>query len=198
MNLAALAWKALAAILEAVTKRNLAAAGAAPTSIATLTVPLGTGYSVPQPSPGLRDSRDLAHCHPELARRYQALRADYEAEVCRQLVVTSTYRSPEAQAALYAQGRTAPGAVVTKLDGSPGKRSRHNRWPSEALDVAVDIDPGPGKHISWDTAAYAPLGPLAARHGLRWGGDWNGDGLPNETFVDLPHLELPPGEWGTV
>jgi peptidoglycan L-alanyl-D-glutamate endopeptidase CwlK len=133
--------------------------------------------------PGLDDSRDLADCHPELQRRYLALKADFEAETGRQLFLTQTYRSPKRQQELYAQGRTTPGQIVTNLDGLH-KKSRHNVWPSQAVDVCVDTDPGPGKHPVWDHGAYAPLGPLAAKHGLIWGGGW-------VSLHDDPHLELP-------
>lgn len=147
---------------------------------------ISSTFSAPVgPPDGMDESRDLGCCHPELQRRFAALRADFEKECKRQLIITSTYRSPRRQAELYAQGRTAPGKVVTRLDGIH-KKSRHNVWPAEAVDVAVDVDPGPGKHISWDHAAYLPLGPLAARHGLIWGGGW-------KSIPDDPHLELPAG-----
>jgi hypothetical protein len=135
----------------------------------------------------------LGHADPELAQRFLALKKDFEAETGRELHVTSVWRSAEAQHALYQKGRALqadgrwrvvdPDAVVTQLDGTT-RRSRHNVYPSQAVDVCVDTDPGPGKHVVWDHAAYAPLGPLATRHGLVWGGSWT-------RFKDAPHLELP-------
>lgn len=193
--------KAVLGLLEsflagAATKDALAKAGAGPEALkgavtTRLNVPT---FGTPEgPPPGLRESRDLAHCHPELVQRYGALKAAYQAQTGRQLFETCTWRSKERQAELYAQGRTAPGAIVTKLDGFT-KRSRHNVWPSQAVDVCVDLDPGPGKHPTWDKPAYEALGALALAHGLVWGGDWNRNGSSaDERFLDYPHLELPAG-----
>jgi hypothetical protein len=182
-------WEQLFDILMGIlTKGDLARAGAPPDALGgalTEQMDLPTFGGLQGPPPGLRESRELADCHPELQRRFGALRVDFEREQGRQLIITSTYRSPERQAELYAQGRTAPGQVVTKLDGH-AKKSRHNVYPAEALDVAIDVDPGPGKHVSWDRGAFAPLGPLALRHGLVWGGGWT-------SLQDDPHLELPAG-----
>lgn len=144
---------------------------------------VGSFYSTPQPPEDKEESRDLAHCHPELVRRYELVKADFMAQTGRQLFETCTWRSVEKQQKLYAQGRTTPGLIVTKLDGIT-KRSRHNVFPSEAVDVCVDTDPGPGKHPVWDESSYAPLGPLCIKHGLTWGGSW-------KSFKDFPHIELP-------
>lgn len=143
------------------------------------------------PPEGVKESRDIEHCHPELIKRYMDLKTEFEAKTGQQLFETCTWRSKERQAELYEQGRTKPGKIVTKLDGFT-RRSRHNVYPAEAVDVCVDSDPGPGKHAVWDPSAYEPLGALAIKHGLVWGGDWDRDGLSaDEKFVDYPHLELP-------
>lgn len=169
------------------TKEDLAAAGAGPDALAaaqTTRIDLPTFGGHHGPPPGLDESRDIAHCHPELRRRFLALQSDFMAENSRDLFPTCTYRSQKRQQALYAQGRTAPGQIVTWRDGVT-KRSRHQVWPAEAIDVAVDIDPGPGKHVVWNPEAYEPLRALASRHALIWGGSW--------TTPDRPHLELPAG-----
>jgi len=110
---------------------------------------------------------------------------DFERETGRQLFETCTWRSQARQQELYQIGRRGiPGEKsVTQLDGVT-KRSRHMVFPSEAVDCCVDSDPGPGKHPIWDEAAYAPLAPLALRHGLEWGGAW-------ARLPDPPHLQLP-------
>lgn len=169
------------------TKQRLEQVGATPDMpTATIAIPLPTFSAPVGPPPGLLESRDLAHCHPELTRRYLALKADFEKETGRQLFETCTWRSQARQQELYQIGRRGvPGErTVTQLDGI-AKRSRHMVFPSEAVDCCVDADPGPGKHPVWDEAAYRPLGPLAARNGLIWGGDW--------AMRDFPHLELPAG-----
>ena len=148
----------------------------------TYTMPLGSGYSVPQP-PDVPESRELRYLHPELCRRYLALKEDFIAQTGMELFETCTYRSPTRQAELYLVGRrNIPGEkILTYKDGTTA-RSRHNVFPAQAVDIAVDTDPGPGKHVSWKGGHYATLGPLAVKHGLIWGGSW--------AFRDLPHLEL--------
>lgn len=163
------------------------APGADLSGAATAMVDLPTfSAGVRQPPMGVAISRDLADAHPELARRYLALREDFVRQTGRQLFETCTWRSPDEQARLYQIGRrgVAGERTVTQIDGVT-KKSRHMVYPSEAIDVCVDSDPGPGKHAVWDESAYAPLGPLAAVHGLIWGGDWR--------MNDYPHLELPAG-----
>lgn len=69
--------------------------------------------------------------------------------------------------------------------------SKHNRYPS----IAVDVAPYP---IDWDDKkrffmmAGLMFG-LAKTHGIkiRWGGDWDGDmNFEDQSFNDLPHFEL--------
>lgn len=83
---------------------------------------------------------------------------------------------------------------------------KHNSFPSEAVDVMEYFPERP--HIHWadldaieDFANFvlATAETLYARgeitHLLRWGADWDMDGVrvdkdPNETFFDGPHYEL--------
>lgn len=134
--------------------------------------------------PAVLESRDLLDCEPELVRRYLLVKEAYAFKTGRTLFETCTWRSSQRQQDLYQQGRrgVAGEKTVTQIDGIT-KRSRHNFYPSQAIDVCVDSDPGPGKHAVWDRAAYEALGPLCAEHGLVWGGNWHID--------DYPHLELP-------
>lgn len=97
------------------------------------------------------------------------------------ILLTCTYRSPAEQAILYAQGRTAPGRIVTHCDGLI-KASHHNTFPSHALDFCVLVY---GK-VSWDEREYMPVGLIAESLGLIWGGSWH-------SFKDYPHVELPKG-----
>ena len=88
------------------------------------------------------------------------------------------------------------------LSKTPWPRSRHNSMPS----LAVDLAPLKSKAIDWnDTPAFVAMAKLmrqaAAARGitLRWGGDWDRDGLTradgdrDERFVDMPHFELVEG-----
>lgn len=89
-------------------------------------------------------------------------------------------RSADQQAALYAQGRTTGGKVVTNCDGVKIK-SNHQARP-DGYGAAVDClflnKPDP-------FAAYLPwrlYGEVGKALGLRWGGEFK--------LVDLDHLEL--------
>ena len=70
-------------------------------------------------------------------------------------------------------------------------KSKHNAWPSRAVDIA----PYP---IDWnDTKRFVALADImlaeAKRLGvnMRWGGDWNRNGeWRDEKFRDMPHFEL--------
>jgi peptidoglycan L-alanyl-D-glutamate endopeptidase CwlK len=89
------------------------------------------------------------------------------------IVVTQTYRSHAEQDALYAQGRTAPGRIVTNARGG---FSWHNF--RRAFDVAFRRPRG---GVSWD-GPWETLGELGEAIGLEWGGRWKG-------LKDRPHFE---------
>lgn len=109
------------------------------------------------------------------------------AELARQLVaaarqkgiaikVISGLRTVEEQDALYAQGRTAPGPIVTTARGGC---SNHNTGLS--FDIGVFRD---DKFIDdqSDPVTYQTVGELGRGLGLVWGGDW-------KSIKDLPHFE---------
>lgn len=100
-------------------------------------------------------------------------------------------RTFEEQEALYAQGRTAIGKIVTNARGG---QSWHN------YGLACDFVPDgsldkPGIQWSWDTKLdanadghndWTQFGELAEWIGLKWGGRW-------KRFPDLPHVEYDSG-----
>ena len=75
-------------------------------------------------------------------------------------------------------------------------KSKHNRYPAWAVDVAPWFTTDP--HVRWDdTETFRRLGLFARGVAagmnipLRWGGDWDGDFFLNDqTFNDLAHYEL--------
>lgn len=169
-------WKSLYKhLLEVLTLRGL------PIGAVAVQEVLPSGYKTPQP-PSIPESRSLDDCEEALRGPIQALQDAFRREQGKELHITCTWRSAARQRELYAQGRGSPGFIVTNIDGV-SKRSRHNYYPSQAVDVAVDVDPGPGKTIVWDAKAYMPLEELCKRFGLIWGGSWK--------FKDYPHIELP-------
>lgn len=107
----------------------------------------------------------------------QARRADIP------LTVTFTRRSMATQAALYAQGRTAPGRIVT--NARPGY-SYHN------FGLAIDVVPTellalprwgdtPGHQARTDEL-WSRVGGIGKTIGFRWGGEFR-------TLPDRPHFE---------
>jgi peptidoglycan L-alanyl-D-glutamate endopeptidase CwlK len=95
------------------------------------------------------------------------------------LLITCTYRSPEEQDALYAQGRTKPGNIVTRAKGG---QSMHQ------YRIAYDCVPIRNGKCVWDASdpAWATVGELGKAQGLEWGGDW-------VTFKESPHFQYTGG-----
>ncbi|KQV85420.1 M15 family metallopeptidase [Rhizobacter sp. Root1221] len=104
-----------------------------------------------------------------------------------QLFVVEGLRTAARQAQLYAQGRTAPGKVVTWTLASKHIDGR-----------AVDLAPLRNGGVDWSDpkdfdaiarAMFDAASELAVR--IRWGADWDADGKPRERGEgDSPHFEL--------
>ncbi len=132
----------------------------------------------------------LATCHPDLI-----LIAE-EALKCSQLDfgIAEGHRTVERQRQLFKEGKS-------RIDGIT-QTGKHNLNPSMAIDVFAFID---GK-ASWQERDLLYLAGVitatAARllaegkvsHRIRWGGNWDGDGIivSDQSFIDLPHFELVP------
>lgn len=144
-------------------------------------LPLPTGYVAPQPPEGVEESRDLEHCHAELQTRIKAVRNEFELKSSHQLIFTCTWRSCKRQNQLFKQPEEGK-PWATDIDGITQK-GMHNVFPARAVDVCVDLDPGPKVKISWEETDYDVLGEICARHGLEWGGNWK--------KKDRPHIQLP-------
>ena len=94
------------------------------------------------------------------------------------VLITSTYRDAESQAALYAQGRTAPGPKVT--NAKPGQ-SWHN-WR-----CAFDFVPLVNGKAQWnDAALFKRCGEIAEGVGLEWAWRW-------KTFTEMAHCQYTGG-----
>jgi len=95
------------------------------------------------------------------------------------LIVTCTYRTPEEQGVLYAQGRTAPGSIVTHAKA--GQSMHQYRL---AYDCVPDVN---GKAL-WDASSpiWAKVGALGKAQGMEWGNDW-------VKFKECPHFEYTGG-----
>ncbi len=123
------------------------------------------------------NSRKIEDLHPKvrpLAKSFIVSCADRGIEV----IITSTYRDKESQAALYAQGRTKPGAIITRA--KPGQ-SFHN------YRCAFDFCPIVNGKPQWeDLKAFKRCGEIAESLGLEWAGRWKG-------FKELAHCQYTGG-----
>ena len=97
------------------------------------------------------------------------------------LIITQGFRSKAEQDALYAQGRTKKGSIVTNAKGSD--YSSQHQW-GIAFDIAIN-----DKKLLYDEATIRKVAKIAKskKVGLAWGGDW-------VSPVDTPHFYLE--KWG--
>lgn len=127
------------------------------------------------PTFGNKSKENLLTCHEKLQL------VCWEAIAIMDFTVLEGHRDQEKQALMFNEGKSK-----TKWP-----RSKHNRLPSHAVDIA----PYP---IDWgDRERFYMLAGImfgiAFKHGikLRWGGDWDGDmDFKDQSFNDLPHFEL--------
>lgn len=127
-------------------------------------------------------SRSLQDLQPAFAEKAgRVLRRCEELGV--KLVVTCTWRTNSEQAKLYAQGRTAPGKVVTWANAG---QSPHN------YGLAMDVVPVRDGKAIWDASdeAWKIYGQVVRSEGLEWAGDWV------KKKREMPHCQMP--EWRTL
>ena len=121
------------------------------------------------------NSRDIKDLDPRMVPLCKKFIADCKSAGI-DIIITSTYRDYESQRALYAQGRTTPGKIVT--NAKPGQ-SFHN------FRVAFDFCPiVNGKAQFNDLATFKRCGAIAECIGLEWAGRW-------KTFKEYGHCQLP-------
>ena len=99
-----------------------------------------------------------------------------------------TLRTFAEQDALFAQGRTKPGAIVTKAKGG---QSYHNYGLAIDIVLLVDKDKnGTFETASWDLKTdfdgdgksdWQEVVGVFKGYGYEWGGDWK--------FLDAPHFQ---------
>lgn len=130
-----------------------------------------------------RWSRKSQIVYDRLDPRLQVLVTRIRDEVV-DISLLSGYRGPDEQNELYASGAST----------LPWPQSKHNKLPSQAVDIA------PYPYPTYEPKLWGALGYIAGRamaiakeegFQIRWGGDWDGDGdLTDQSFDDLFHLEL--------
>ena len=124
------------------------------------------------------NSRSLDDLIPPARARVQAF-LDAAKKEGVDLLVTSTYRDNASQDALYAQGRTKPGKIVTNAKAG---QSWHN------YRCAVDVVPIVAGKPRWDVKdeVWQKVGALGKAQGLEWAGDW-------KRFREYPHFQYTGG-----
>ena len=117
-------------------------------------------------------SNNLSSLNPHvalLARRFLRLAKENNLDVR----ITAAFRSWSEEDRLFAQGRWAPGPIVTNARGGD---SYHN-W-----GLAFDAAPFEGGQISSDQQKFIQMGHLGQQVGLQWGGTF-------KAIVDYPHFQ---------
>lgn len=124
-----------------------------------------------------RTSLERLHtCHIDLRRLFVEVVTHFDCTVC------CGYRTEAEQSAAY-----------PKYSSVKWPDSKHNAWPS----LAVDVVPYP---VDWnDWRKFRVFGGfvlgVASQLGIdvRWGHDWDRDhDFHDQTFIDAPHFELLP------
>lgn len=123
------------------------------------------------------NSRSLDDLLPQVKER-----AERFIQACKDegidLLVTSTYRDLESQRALFEQGRTVPGKIVT--NAASGKSFHNYRC---ALDVVPLVN---GKCVWDDEYLWNKIGQIGEFCGLTWAGRWT-------TFKETAHFQYTGG-----
>ena len=123
------------------------------------------------------------HLHPQMRGKALAVEAACQAEGL-PLRIFESWRSPERQADLYAQGRTRPGRIVTYARG----------WESyHQYGLAADFVGYVNGAWTWDlpNTTWARLHAIGAMHGL----ERLGFETPHLQLAGLKMAELMDGDW---
>lgn len=138
-------------------------------------------------------SRKITDLHPIVA----AMAADFMQRCDAagiDVLITNTYRDGESQDALYAQGRTKPGRIVTRARAG---QSMHNyrlafdvvplRYGKPVWGTSGNgIDDNPADDDKDDLELWQRVGAIGKACGLEWSGDW-------VSFKEFPHFQYTSG-----
>lgn len=127
-------------------------------------------------------SRKPEDLHPDLLPLYRWFMEE-AAKASIDVLTTCTYRSNQEQDALYAQGRTTAGHIVTNCKGG---QSAHNftinGFPAaKAFDIVPIVNGKP----DWESKdpIWQQLGDIGNSVGLNWAGRW-------AHMREYPHFQL--------
>lgn len=141
------------------------------------TAPLDSALAEPGDRTSARSEKHIATLHAQVQPYARALWFKAR-EHGMSIQIISATRSYAEQDALYAQGRSRPGHVVTNARGG---YSNHN------FGIAFDVGLFERNQYLGESPMYKAVGALGVELGLEWGGNWR-------SLVDQPHFQLRP-EW---
>ncbi|WP_397373235.1 M15 family metallopeptidase [Paenibacillus sp. PAMC21692] len=130
-----------------------------------------------------KDAPPVTGLHPIVLAKSNEL-VEESAKIGIEILITDDFRSHVDQDALFEQGRTAKGPIVTHARGG---ESFHNY--GLAIDFALKTKKG---QVIWDMEYdgnrngepdWLEVVNIAKGLGFSWGGDWKG-------FKDYPHLQM--------
>ena len=137
---------------------------------------------------GTRSKNNLKGVHPSLIKLINEAIKETPVD----FTITSGVRTLAEQKALYAQGRTKPGCIVTKADGV--KNKSNHQVKADGYGHAIDLCPYVDGEMDWNDESNfkiiaAHIKATANCMGIKitWGGDWTEQ---KQGIVDLPHFEL--------
>ena len=122
-----------------------------------------------------RSERNIATLLPQAQPLARAL-IESAAAIGIAIKVISGTRTYDEQNALYEQGRSKAGRIVTNARGG---YSTHN------FGIAFDIGVFEGGRYFDESPAYKAVGAIGMKLGLEWGGNW-------KTIQDEPHFQFRP------
>lgn len=122
-----------------------------------------------------RSEKNISTLHPKV-RAYAYALIEKAASNGIKIKIISGLRTFAEQDALYAQGRTVKGQIVTNAKGG---QSNHN------FGIAFDVGVFEGAKYLDRSSKYESVGVLGEELGLEWGGNWI-------TYKDEPHFQLRP------
>ena len=137
--------------------------------------PATVAFAGPQDQANARSERFIATLLPHVRPYARALYFKARDNGITINIISGT-RTYQEQDALYAQGRTTAGNVVTNARGG---YSNHN------FGIAFDIGVFSGNRYLLESPLYKAVGALGMESGLEWGGNWT-------SIVDQPHFQLRP------
>lgn len=152
------------------------------------------------PKFGTRSTENLNSSHKDLQTVFNEVIKYFDCSVI------FGHRTPEEQFELYKKGRkqTSSGdwvignksKVVTYKDGF-NKLSKHNEYPSDAVDVVpYPVNWSDTRRMDYFAGFVIGIAKLLKDRGIIdseivWGGDWDNDTMTNDhRFVDRPHFQI--------